>query len=73
MVKPKASWRGLDRLLKNVKIIFMAYKPGCYMVINSYNNIYIMHSVNTRWLMVYKLNTCKCHLIWDTLYLSKYY
>ena len=40
MVKPKASWKGLDRkyLLssdpyKNIYIVFMTYKPGCYMVI----------------------------------------
>ena len=40
MVKPKASWKGLDRkyLLssdpyKNINIAFMTYKPVCYTVI----------------------------------------
>ena len=40
MVKPKASWKGLDRkyLLssdpyKNIYVVFMTYKPGCYTVI----------------------------------------
>ena len=46
MVKPKASWKGLDRklfypvTLKNVNISSMTYKPGCYTVMDYYNHTY---------------------------------
>ena len=43
MVKPKASWKGLDRKYflscdpyKNINIVFMTHKHGCYTVIYSY-------------------------------------
>ena len=43
MLKYRASWKGLDResLLssdpfKNINIVFMTYKLGCYMVIDCY-------------------------------------
>ena len=43
MLKSRVNWKGLDRKYfvssdpyKNIYIVFMTYKPGCYMVIYSH-------------------------------------